>query len=50
MLSTDDILFNWAMITGDETEKEEVLHEIVNCGLQQEVFLLQNLSWRSINS
>ena len=29
MLNTDDdILFNWTMITGDETEKEEVLHKI----------------------
>ena len=30
MLSNDDdILFNWTMITGGETENEEVLHEII---------------------
>ena len=26
--SDDDVLFGWTMITGDETEKEDVLHEI----------------------
>ena len=30
MLSNDDdVLFNWTMITGGETENEEVLHEII---------------------
>jgi len=28
MLNTDDVLFNWTMITGDETEKEEITHGI----------------------
>jgi len=27
--SDDDVLFNWTLITGDETEKEDVLLEII---------------------
>ena len=39
--SDDDVLFGWTMITGDETEKEDVLHEITIYGSQYVVFLCQ---------
>ena len=39
MLSNDDdVLFNWTMITGGETENEEVLHEIIKLWITTRCF------------
>ena len=45
MLSNDDdVLFNWTMIAGGETENEEVLHKIIKLWIITTGFSLQNLS------
>lgn len=43
MLSNDDdVLFNWTMITGGETENEEVLHEIIKLWITTRGFSFAN--------